>query len=98
MPLEAYVEQCRANNLHIDRFNLSNIFEYMAEDSYSRLLSELISVSRPGSRLLYWNMMVPRAYPEALQTKLRPLTELASELHQRDKAFFYRRLVIEEVL
>lgn len=97
MSLEHYVEQCRSHGERIDRFNLSNIFEYMSESAYSDLLSKLISASRPGSRLLYWNMMVPRSCPTNFQDKLRPLDKLATVLHQRDKAFFYRRLVIEEV-
>lgn len=98
MPVEQYVDQCHSNNLHIDRFNLSNIFEYMSESAYTDLLSRLLSVSRPGSRLLYWNMMVPRSRPQALQGRLKPLDKLATDLHQRDKAFFYRALVIEEVI
>jgi S-adenosylmethionine-diacylglycerol 3-amino-3-carboxypropyl transferase len=98
MPVEAYVERCRTDGLTIDRFNLSNIFEYMSGSGYSRLLSELISVSRPGSRLLYWNMLVPRSCPDELRQRLKSLDELSADLHCRDKAFFYRRLVIEEVL
>ena len=33
-----------------------------------------------------------------LAERLRPLSELADALHARDRAFFYSRLVIEEVL
>jgi S-adenosylmethionine-diacylglycerol 3-amino-3-carboxypropyl transferase len=82
----------------VDRFNLSDIFEYMSEENYHRLLERLAGAGRCGGRLAYWNMLVPRSRPEALANKLRPLTELAQRLHGQDKAFFYSRFVVEEVL
>ena len=43
-------------------------------------------------------MLVPRSRPESLAARLRPLTELATMLFGRDKAFFYSRFVVEEVV
>src|SRR5262249_29947806 len=54
----------------IDRFNLSDIFEYMSEKNYHRLLERLAAAGRPGARLAYWNMLVPRSRPEALAHRL----------------------------
>jgi S-adenosylmethionine-diacylglycerol 3-amino-3-carboxypropyl transferase len=82
----------------LDRCNLSDIFEYISEENYSRLLTKLVDRMRPGGRLAYWNMLVPRRRPESLASRLRPLTKLAQELHWQDKAFFYSALVIEEAL
>ncbi|WP_017306047.1 DUF3419 family protein [Spirulina subsalsa] len=82
--------------LSINRYNLSNIFEYMSPDNSEKLLRQIIQHSPPGSRLLYWNLFVPRQRPESLAADLRPLTELAQTLFQQDKAFFYQALVIEE--
>jgi S-adenosylmethionine-diacylglycerol 3-amino-3-carboxypropyl transferase len=82
----------------VDRFNLSDIFEYMSSENYHRLLERLATRGRPGGRLAYWNMLVPRTRPKSLAGRLRPLTELAARLHQQDKAFFYSRFVVEEVL
>lgn len=81
----------------IDRFNLSDIFEYMSEPSTETLLRRLADASRPGSRLLYWNMLAPRQRPEGLRGVLEPLAGLAADCFRADKAFFYSRLVIEEV-
>ncbi len=58
----------------IDRYNLSDIFEYMSPESYERLLARLAARSRPGGRLAYWNMLAPRSRPESLADRLRPLT------------------------
>jgi S-adenosylmethionine-diacylglycerol 3-amino-3-carboxypropyl transferase len=78
-----------------DRFNLSDIFEYMSPANYEQLLERLARAGRPGARLLYWNMLAPRQRPARLAGRLRPLS--AEELFRQDKAFFYRALVIEEV-
>jgi S-adenosylmethionine-diacylglycerol 3-amino-3-carboxypropyl transferase len=82
----------------VDRFNLSDIFEYMSPENYQRLLEQIVAGARPGGRLAYWNMLVPRSRPAALADRLQPLTELAARLHLQDKAFFYSRFVVEEVL
>lgn len=82
----------------IDRFNLSDIFEYMSPENYQRLLERLLAASRPGARLAYWNMLTPRSRPDALAHRLRPMAHLAEELFLQDKAWFYSRLVIEEVI
>jgi S-adenosylmethionine-diacylglycerol 3-amino-3-carboxypropyl transferase len=82
----------------IDRFNLSDIFEYMSLDNYHHLLKRLIETGRPGSRLAYWNMLAPRRRPEAMAGQLRSLDELARRLHGADKAFFYNHFVLEEVI
>ena len=81
----------------IDRFNLSDIFEYLAPARYEQLLAQLVAAGEPGGRLVYWNMMAPRSRPESLAESLRPLTDLASRLHAEDKAFFYSALRIEEL-
>jgi S-adenosylmethionine-diacylglycerol 3-amino-3-carboxypropyl transferase len=82
----------------IDRYNLSDIFEYMSEANYHRLLEKLVACGRPGGRLAYWNMLVPRSRPESMAGRLRPLTDLARKLHQQDKAFFYSAFVVEEIV
>ncbi|MEZ4682042.1 MAG: DUF3419 family protein [Caldilineaceae bacterium] len=98
MPIEAYAVQARSAGIRIDKFNLSNIFEYMSGARYQHLLQELAAMGRPGSRLLYWNMMVPRSCPAALQTRLRPLRTVADQLFAVDQAMFYSALQIDEVV
>lgn len=78
--------------------NLSDIFEYMSDAGYRSLLYRLARACAPGARLVYWNVVVERARPDIFAGMLRPLGHLAQTLHQADKAFFYRNLVIEEVV
>jgi S-adenosylmethionine-diacylglycerol 3-amino-3-carboxypropyl transferase len=87
-----------ANPRSVARFNLSDIFEYMAPERTAELLARLADAGRPDGRLVYWNMLVPRSRPESLASRLRPLAEVAEGQHLRDKAFFYSALVVEEVL
>ena len=98
LAVEAYAERCAADGVRIDKFNLSNIFEYMSATNYSTVLAQLTTIGAQAARLLYWNMMVPRHCPPQLQDRLRPLTELANQLHAQDKAIFYSALQIEELL
>jgi S-adenosylmethionine-diacylglycerol 3-amino-3-carboxypropyl transferase len=81
----------------IDRFNLSDIFEYVSAGSYHALLTRLIAAGRLRARLAYWNMLVPRHRPATLAARLRPLEDESRRLHQADKAFFYSDFVVEEV-
>jgi S-adenosylmethionine-diacylglycerol 3-amino-3-carboxypropyl transferase len=78
-------------------FNLSDIFEYMSGETSEAVLRRLLAVARPGARLAYWNMMVPRSRPPALADRLVPCAAEAERGFARDRAFFYRRFVVEEV-
>jgi S-adenosylmethionine-diacylglycerol 3-amino-3-carboxypropyl transferase len=74
----------------IDCYNLSDIFEYMSAENYHKLLERLVAAARPGARLVYWNMLVPRTRPASMAGMLEPMDERARGLHLRDKAFFTR--------
>ena len=81
-----------------DGFNLSDIFEYMDRAEHERCYLRLLGLGRPGARLVYWNMLAPRTMPAAATTQARELTELATALHARDRAWFYQRLHVDEKL
>lgn len=82
----------------IDRFNLSDIFEYMSRAQYSHMLEQIVEAGRPGGRLAYWNMLVARSRPVALARRLAPLSELAQQLQRTDKACFYSAFILEEIV
>jgi S-adenosylmethionine-diacylglycerol 3-amino-3-carboxypropyl transferase len=81
-----------------DGFNLSDIFEYLDENLTKKIYATLIQSAKPGARLAYWNMLVPRSCPTELISAVRPLENLSAELFQRDKAFFYSAFLVEEVI
>jgi S-adenosylmethionine-diacylglycerol 3-amino-3-carboxypropyl transferase len=81
-----------------DGFNLSDIFEYLDPDTSAAIYERLLAAARPGARLAYWNMLVPRRRPERFAARVRPLDDEARALFARDLAFFYSAFVLEEVV
>ena len=69
----------------------------MSDVAYTTLYTRLIEVARPGARIAYWNMMVPHALPDTLDSQVIDHSAQAKDLFIRDKAFFYSRFLIEEV-
>lgn len=81
-----------------DAFNLSDIFEYMSAENTDILLDRIVTASNPGARLAYWNMLAPRSRPESMADRLLSHDDEAERLLTEDRAFFYNRFVVEEVL
>jgi S-adenosylmethionine-diacylglycerol 3-amino-3-carboxypropyl transferase len=81
-----------------DGYNLSDIFEYLDEPASAAVYGRLLETARPGARLAYWNMLVPRHLATAFPERVRPLETESRELFARDLAFFYSAFVLEEVL
>lgn len=80
-----------------DGFNLSDIFEYLDEETCSSILETLLEAANPGARFAMWNMMVPRCGRDHFPDRLVALDERAGELFEQDRAFFYGDFVVEEV-
>ncbi|MDF7799914.1 DUF3419 family protein [Pontiellaceae bacterium B1224] len=80
-----------------DGFNLSDIFEYLSLEQCTDVYSRLLASARPKARFAYWNMLVPRACPNALTDRVVSLNDMADGLFRKDQAFFYSRFVVEEV-
>lgn len=92
--LESFLAQTPKQQF--DRYNLSNIFEYMSEPAYEQLLHQICDRCSVGARLAYWNLFVHRQRPEHLAHKLRSLTQLQSQLNQQNNTFFYQTIVVEQ--
>ena len=94
LSMEEFLDRSEA--AAFDRYNLSDLFEYVSLEHYHGMLASIVRCSRPGARLAYWNMLAPRRAPEHL-TRLRALDELAAALHATDRAFFYMAFRVEQV-
>jgi S-adenosylmethionine:diacylglycerol 3-amino-3-carboxypropyl transferase len=94
--IEEHLE--RLPDRSVDRYNLSDLFEYVSVAHYHGMLDAIVRRSRPGARLAYWNMLAPRRRPETMADRLRALDDLASRLHRGDQAFFYSAFRVEEVV
>lgn len=81
-----------------DGFNLSDIFEYMDRPTFETVYGSILRAARPGCRLVYWNMMVPRRVPDAFSARVRRLRDIEEQGKGADKAFFYSDFIVEEVV
>lgn len=79
-----------------DGFNLSDIFEYLDPENSAAIYGRLLDAARPGARLAYWNLLVPRRPGTSFPERVRPLEAEARELFARDQAFFYSAFVLDE--
>ena len=94
--LEDFVETIDDN--YFDKFNLSNIFEYMSVENYYKLLKQLVRVGKSGGRLAYCNLLTKRCSGENMNNLLESLTDVTQRLYQQDKAFFYSAFVVEKII
>jgi len=81
-----------------DGFNLSDIFEYLDPAASAAVYGKLLETARPGARIAYWNMLVPRRLREAFPGRVNSLDAEAKDLFARDLAFFYSAFVLEEAI
>jgi len=82
----------------IDRFNLSNVFEWVPAETFERDLLEIHRVSRPEGRLCYRNLLVRRRHPARLDHLFSAEDSLAARLHRSDRSFVYAHFEVARVL
>ncbi|MEW6512014.1 MAG: DUF3419 family protein [Bacteroidota bacterium] len=87
----------RCADSSIQKFNFTNIFEWMSPEAYERLLRRAWRVGSDGAVLTYRNLLVFRERPASLKDLIRPNRELARTLHASDRSFIYRNYVVEIV-
>lgn len=80
--------------MDFDFIYLSDIFEYMSTKEFGESIEEIKRRTRKGSRILFWNMQ-NRRYVEDDEFRLD--VEGSRELFEKNKAWFYRDLLIYEV-
>jgi S-adenosylmethionine-diacylglycerol 3-amino-3-carboxypropyl transferase len=82
-------------NGSIDKFNFSNIFEWMSPEAYELLLRDTVRVASDDALLSYRNLLVSRERPETLAHWIRTERALAQVLLQQDLSFIYNNYVVE---
>jgi S-adenosylmethionine-diacylglycerol 3-amino-3-carboxypropyl transferase len=73
----------------LSKLNLSDIFEYVSDAEYEALLSDLLRVIRPGGRIGFWTLFIPRDVPPTLRDSLHIDAETCRDLSASDRTFFY---------
>lgn len=75
------------SRLRFDFFNLSDIFEYVDEETFLIEADRLSRMCAEGARIAYWNMQNRRYFPEENFVLEK---ELSDELFRQNQSFFYR--------
>lgn len=82
----------------IDRFNFSNVFEWVPPETFTAMLRDTHRAARPGARLCYRNLLVDRRHPDELSDLFVADENLATRLLRQDRSFVYSRFEIASVL
>jgi S-adenosylmethionine-diacylglycerol 3-amino-3-carboxypropyl transferase len=93
--LEAFLVDCEPGSF--SAFNYSNLFEYLSPAQHRRILELTVRAARPGARIAYWNLLVPRWRPDDMADVLTRHTDRAAELLAKDRAFVYGGFQLESV-
>jgi S-adenosylmethionine-diacylglycerol 3-amino-3-carboxypropyl transferase len=78
------------------KFNLSNIFDWVDDESFAALLREIVRVARPKARVCYYNLLHRRIVPETWATFKRHV-DLALELLNQNRAMGYTNFELYEI-
>ena len=80
-----------------DAFALSNICELMDDRDTHKLFSEVIRAAKPGARIIFRNLMIPREVPEDLRHIVAKNEMLSRQLQFEDRSFVYGKVAAYDV-
>ena len=78
---------------NFNKFNLSNIFEYMNHELFEKVTKDFLDYSEPNTYFAYWNLMVNRRMSEINNNF--ELKQISKSFHDKDKCFFYSNFILE---
>jgi S-adenosylmethionine-diacylglycerol 3-amino-3-carboxypropyl transferase len=85
-------------DIPFDYLNLSNIFEYMDQENFSRAAQKIAAHVSPGGAIAYWNLMVPRSISGLQPGHFSNDEVFCKALQAKDKCFFYNRFIVEKAI
>jgi ubiquinone/menaquinone biosynthesis C-methylase UbiE len=77
-----------------DRFNLSNLFDWVDDEHLTRALKKVVRTGKPGGRMIYWNTLMPRPLPDL--PGLTGHADEAADMLKRDR-FIYAHFTVADV-
>ena len=90
-----FIDQLALDEGPFTHFNLSDIFEYMDQETFEKTVNRFVQAAAEGARFAYWNLMVPRQM-SAVNGGLDFQRELSIELQEKDLGYFYRSYLIDQ--
>ncbi len=89
--ITAPIEQALADldDHSIDRFQLSNVFEWMPETRLPNVFGEISRAARPGARIFFRNLFTARSIPDELTDQFQLDHALSASLRDNDRSLIY---------
>jgi len=94
-PVQQVLAEAAAGS--IDRFNMSDVFEYFAPDESDAVFDAIARAGRTGGRVAHWNMLASRRRPDRLGARLQLIEPLGRQLHDQARACFYSAFYVAEL-
>jgi len=82
----------------IDVFAMSNICELMDLADTRATFQEVLRTAKPGARICFRNLIIPRDVPEDLRAFIRKDEALSRRMKAADRSFVYSKVAAYEVL
>ena len=80
-----------------DGFALSNICELMDDRDTYKLFSEVIRTAKPGAKIIFRNLMIPRDVPAELRDVIKKDEALSRQIQFEDRSFVYGKVAAYKV-
>lgn len=92
---KGYAQNATDKFSSLNRYNLSNIFEYMDNETFLDVSQKLMASAESYSLFAYWNLMVPR---QMNQLGLGcSEVESINEIKIQDAGFFYHKFTLDKM-
>lgn len=96
MEAQNWIDTIEDNSL--DCFALSNICELMSESETERLFTSVYRTAKPGARLIFRNLMIPREVPQSLREFIVKDDFLTKHLQATDRSFVYGKVAAYTII
>ncbi len=80
-----------------DCLSLSNICELMSPEHTRKMFQKVLRAAKPGSRICFRNLILPREVPGELQPSIRKDERLSQEMAETDRSFIYSKVAAYRV-
>ena len=74
------------------KFNLSDIFEALDVNDNNKIWDEILRTAKRGARIVYWNNLIVRTYPDYLSKHIESDKKLSDEIQTVDRVYFYDKV------
>ena len=81
----------------INKFNLSNIFDWVSDEQFVELMKHIVRVGKNNARFAYWNLLRKHILHEKTTKDVSSKTKISAKLLKDDRAFVYTNFEIGEI-